>query len=38
MKRFGLSLVIGVGLCFTGGCQPAYWYQEGRTFDECKAD
>lgn len=27
-----------IGLFLGAGCQPTYWYQEGRTFDECKAD
>ena len=35
---FWLSPAIVMGLCLSGGCQPAYWYQEGRTFEECKAD
>lgn len=30
--------VIAVGLCLAAGCQPQYWYQEGRTFNESKAD
>jgi hypothetical protein len=38
MKRFWLSHAILVGLGLAAGCQPVYWYQEGRTFDECKAD
>lgn len=38
MKRAGLCCTIAVGLCLAVGCQPTYWYQEGRTFDECKAD
>ena len=38
MKRFWLSHAIIAGLCLAAGCQPAYWYQEGRTFDETKAD
>ena len=38
MKRAGLCRTIVVGLCLAAGCQSTYWYQEGRTFDECKAD
>jgi hypothetical protein len=38
MKRFKLSWVLGLGLFLAAGCQPAYWYREGRTFDETKAD
>ena len=32
--------VIGVGLLLVTGCGQGqkYWYQEGKTFDECKAD
>ncbi|MEN6336982.1 MAG: hypothetical protein ABFE01_22220 [Phycisphaerales bacterium] len=37
MRWLVLSIVMGGGLGLAG-CQPAYWYQEGKTFDECKAD
>jgi len=33
--RVGLLLVI---LCCCSGCGMDYWYQEGRTFDECYED
>jgi hypothetical protein len=38
MKTVGLYCAIAIGLCLAGGCQPEYWYREGRTFDESKAD
>lgn len=38
MKKLWLSYTTVVGLCLVAGCEPAYWYQEGRTFNECKAD
>lgn len=31
------GLMAGLAVLGTG-CQRMYWYQEGRTFDECKAD
>jgi hypothetical protein len=31
------GLVLGV-VVLAAGCQPKYWYQQGRTFDECKTD
>jgi hypothetical protein len=37
MKR-----IVGVGLVLTlvlvAGCEQQYWYQEGKTFEECRAD
>ena len=30
--------MILVVLCLVAGCQPTYWYQEGKTFEESKAD
>jgi len=30
--------VLGLGLLLTAGCGPKYWYQEGKTFEECRAD
>lgn len=33
-----MCCAIAAGLWLTAGCQPTYWYREGRTFDECKAD
>ncbi len=38
MKKLWLFHAAAVGLCLAAGCQQEYWYQEGRTFDECKAD
>jgi len=38
MKKSWLFHVAVVGLCLVAGCEPKYWYREGRTFDECKAD
>jgi hypothetical protein len=35
LLRAGLALGLAV---LAAGCQQKYWYQEGRTFDECKAD
>jgi hypothetical protein len=35
LRRIGLTVGLVV---LAAGCQPKYWYQEGRTFDECKAD
>lgn len=32
-----VSLAVGL-VVLAAGCQPKYWYQEGKTFDECKAD
>ncbi len=33
--RAGLVLSLAV---WASGCQQKYWYQEGKTFDECRAD
>ncbi len=38
MNRAGLYCAIVVGLCLAAGCQPAYWYREGRTFERTKGD
>ncbi len=38
MKKAWLLHTTVVGLCLAAGCQQVYWYQEGKTFDECKAD
>jgi len=38
MRESWLFVAAVVGLCLAAGCQQEYWYQEGRTFDECKAD
>jgi len=35
LLRAGLALGLVV---LAAGCQRQYWYQEGKTFDECKAD
>jgi hypothetical protein len=37
MKKSWLFHTALVVLCLMAGCQK-YWYQEGKTFDECKAD
>jgi hypothetical protein len=37
MKKLWLSYTIIVALGLAGGCQPTYWYQEGKTFDEARA-
>ncbi len=31
------GLVLGLAV-LASGCQRMYWYQEGKTFDECRAD
>jgi len=33
--RMGLILAM---LCFCSGCGTQYWYQEGKTFDQCYED
>ena len=38
MRKFRLSHTMIVALFLAAGCQPTYWYQQGRTFSECKAD
>ena len=35
LLRAGLAMGLVV---MAAGCQQKYWYQEGKTFDECKAD
>jgi hypothetical protein len=36
MKRLlGIVALVAVGSCSLAGCT-TYWYQEGKTFDECK--
>ncbi len=35
LVRAGLAVGLAV---LAAGCQRQYWYQEGKTFDECKAD
>ncbi len=35
LVRAGLALGLAV---LASGCQQRYWYQEGKTFDECRAD
>jgi len=36
MKSLVVLLLV---ICFVAGCgAPKYWYQEGKTFDECYAD
>ena len=35
LLRAGLAVGLAV---LAAGCQQKYWYQEGKTFDECKAD
>lgn len=38
MFRFLLfSILVAVLFCFCTGCT-TYWYQEGKTFEECKQD
>ncbi|MHC4155731.1 MAG: hypothetical protein ACYST6_12520 [Planctomycetota bacterium] len=38
MKRvLGLTTLMAVALCSLAGCT-TYWYQEGKTFDECKQE
>ena len=43
MKSKGLRMwaalcILGLGSLLVTGCGEKYWYQEGKTFDECKAD
>ena len=36
MKTYGCILLLSIA-AFSSGCSK-YWYQEGKTFDECKQD
>ncbi len=38
MKIRRLLCGLGFGLLLVTGCGQKYWYQEGKTFEECKAD
>ncbi len=38
MRTYVVLGVLGLGLLLAAGCGEKYWYQEGKTFDECKAD
>lgn len=38
MKMCIVLGVLGLTLLLATGCGQRYWYQEGKTFDECKAD
>ena len=38
MKRYCLLVLSTIILATTLGCQTTYWYQEGKTFDECERD
>ena len=38
MNRYvGIAILTVLLLCFVAGCA-TYWYQEGKTFEECKQD
>jgi hypothetical protein len=37
MVRLCIAL-LSVVICCTAGCSTSYWYQEGKTFDECYQD
>ncbi len=38
MRSYVLFFIVGFGLSLVAGCGQKYWYQEGKTFEECKAD
>jgi len=38
MRTGVLLSIAGLALFLIAGCGQKYWYQEGKTFDECKAD
>ena len=38
MRTYVLFFIVGLGLSLVAGCGQKYWYQEGKTFEECKAD
>jgi len=38
MRSYVLFSIVGLGLSLVAGCGQKYWYQEGKTFEECKAD
>ncbi len=38
MKTCCSLSLLGLGLFLFTGCGQKYWYQEGKTFDECKED
>ena len=38
MKTRNLLSITGLVLFLVAGCAQKYWYQEGKTFAECKAD
>jgi hypothetical protein len=38
MRTRNLLSIIGLALFLVAGCGQQYWYQEGKTFAECKAD
>ncbi|HUV42200.1 MAG TPA: hypothetical protein VMW23_10480 [Sedimentisphaerales bacterium] len=37
MKKYSLVTYLFAVMCFLTGCTN-YWYQEGKTFDQCKGD
>jgi len=37
MVRLQVAL-ISILVCCTAGCSTSYWYQEGKTFDQCYED
>jgi len=37
MIRVHVAL-LAILICCAAGCSTSYWYQEGKTFDECYAD
>ena len=38
MRTYVLLSIVGLALFLVVGCAQKYWYQEGKTFAECKAD
>ncbi len=38
MRMTIVFCILGIGLLSVAGCGQQYWYQEGKTFDQCKAD
>jgi len=38
MRNYVLLFIVGLALFLVTGCGEKYWYQEGKTFAECRAD
>ena len=37
MRRLNIAVLL-IAACLTSGCATEYWYQKGKTFEECYAD